>query len=133
MNKPVGTLNNYGYKRTRLDSYDYLNSALAFCLYYGRWPLPKMVIDHIDNNTLNDRKENLREVSNAENMRNRKELQSNNKSGVVGVCWAKIQISGTPSLDLMVKLYTADITNLLKMPLQLDGSLRLTMVLRTTP
>ena len=48
-----------------------------------------MVIDHIDKNTLNDRKDNLREVSNAANMRNRKGLQSNNKSGVVGVCWAK--------------------------------------------
>ncbi len=87
MNKPVGSPNNRGYKITSIDGYYYINSALVFCLYYGRWPLPKMVIDHIDHNRLNDRKENLREVSNAENLRNRKGPQSNNKSGVLGVSW----------------------------------------------
>lgn len=88
MSRPVGTIKDTEYKVTRLDKHLYRNSALAWCLYYNRWPLPGKVIDHINHNTLDDRKENLREVSNAENMRNRKWLQSNNKSGVVGVSWA---------------------------------------------
>lgn len=88
MNRPVGTIKDTGYKVTRLDKHLYRNSALVWCLYYSRWPLPGKVIDHINHNELDDRKENLREVSNAENGRNRKWLQSNNKSGVVGVSWA---------------------------------------------
>ena len=43
--------------------------------------------DHLNHDTLDNRKENLRLVSHAENMQNRKGNQSNNTSGIRGVAW----------------------------------------------
>jgi hypothetical protein len=48
------------------------------------------VIDHIDHNGLNNKKENLRECSNKENLQNRNGAQTNSKSGVRGIYWCKI-------------------------------------------
>jgi hypothetical protein len=45
-------------------------------------------IDHIDHNSLNNKIENLRLVSNKENSQNQK-FRINNKSGFNGVCWVK--------------------------------------------
>lgn len=51
----------------------------------------KDVIDHINHNKLDNRKENLRACSSGENTRNRKGAQSNNKSsGILGVSWCRI-------------------------------------------
>ena len=49
---------------------------LIGCKYY----------DHIDRNHLNNRKYNLRKCTHAQNSTNRS-IQSNNKSGVIGVCY----------------------------------------------
>lgn len=46
------------------------------------------IVDHINHNTFDNRKCNLRGCTNGQNQRNRK-LASNNSSGVVGVNWDK--------------------------------------------
>lgn len=45
-------------------------------------------IDHIDRNTFNNCKRNLRKCSNAENARNQR-INKNNNSGFTGVYWSK--------------------------------------------
>lgn len=46
-------------------------------------------VDHINNNTLNNRKCNLRISEHKHNTRNRHGRNSNNKSGYRNVCWSK--------------------------------------------
>lgn len=46
------------------------------------------VVDHIDGNTLNNQKDNLRAVSHRQNLRNQ-QLQSNTSSKFKGVCFVK--------------------------------------------
>lgn len=46
-------------------------------------------VDHIDGNVLNNCKNNLREVTNADNLKNRVRLPSNNTSGIIGVRYRK--------------------------------------------
>ncbi|KZE65060.1 hypothetical protein AV545_03825 [Paenibacillus jamilae] len=49
----------------------------------------KDIIDHIDNNTLNNIRTNLRKTNNKDNLKNRSGKNSNNKSGYRNVCWNK--------------------------------------------
>jgi hypothetical protein len=54
---------------------------------YHRGYLPEF-IDHIDQNKLNNKIENLREITNSENQHN-KGLNRNNSSGYKGVSWKR--------------------------------------------
>lgn len=63
-------------------------------VYLHRWILgiseSKTVVDHINHDTLNNTRENLNIVTQAENVQNRRK-QRNNTSGHPGVIWAKNQ------------------------------------------
>lgn len=50
---------------------------------------PKEIIDHINHNTLDNRKENLRVCDSRENSYNQTITRSNNTSGYKGVTWDK--------------------------------------------
>lgn len=59
---------------------------IIWFLAYGSWPYPE--IDHENGNGLDNRLENLREVTHQQNMQNCK-LKKNNTSGVNGVYFSK--------------------------------------------
>lgn len=84
---PVGFLNN-GYYRVWISGSrrapEYLH-RLVWIYHNGAIP-PDKVIDHIDQNPLNNRIENLRLATASENQRNRR-VYPRYRSGVVGVSW----------------------------------------------
>ncbi len=61
----------------------YLAHVICWALYYKEWP--ESHIDHIDGNTFNNRKSNLRKVTRSENKHNPQKLYENNTSGAHGV------------------------------------------------
>jgi hypothetical protein len=78
----AGSLTKNGYMRVKVKGAKILAHCIGFALHYGRWPNP--CCDHIDGNKLNNRADNLRECSLAENQHNRR-ISRNNTSGVKGV------------------------------------------------
>lgn len=81
----AGTLYKTGYLYTWIKNKQYRNHRLIFLMHHGF--LPKY-IDHVDNNPLNNRIENLREATKSQNGYNQK-LNKKNTSGIKGVCWCK--------------------------------------------
>lgn len=81
----AGCVNPYGYVVIRIDGHLYRAHRLAWLYVYGNYPEGKQpFIDHINGNPSDNRITNLRCSSLAENQKNRK-INSNNKSGVLGV------------------------------------------------
>ena len=82
----AGSLNKTNkYYQIRLNYKNYLVHRLIF-LYHHNY-LPK-VIDHIDRNKLNNKIENLREVTHSQNLMNCKSYK-NSSSKYKGVTWIK--------------------------------------------
>ena len=81
----AGGVNSTGYRIVRLNGGRYLQHRLVFLMHHGY--LPKYV-DHIDNNPLNNRIENLRECTFSENRCNTPRAK-NNTSGEKGIAWDK--------------------------------------------
>ena len=69
---------------TKIKARLYQNHRLVWALVHGAWPADQ--IDHINGDPEDNRIENLRVVSNAENQRNRGRSR-NNTSGTNGVYW----------------------------------------------
>jgi len=81
----VGSANGSGYLLTRVNYKAYRLHRLIFLMDKGY--LPK-ILDHINGDKKDNRIENLRPVSSAQNAQNR-QLNSRNKSGHKGVYWDK--------------------------------------------
>jgi hypothetical protein len=73
------------YLQGHLLSTKQLAHRVAWAIYHGAWPTQ---IDHINGVRTDNRIANLREVTATENCRNLA-LQQRNKSGFIGVRWAK--------------------------------------------
>jgi len=85
-NKPVGHKPNTtnGYSHIGINGKNYRTHRLIWLWHKGTWP--SKFIDHIDQDRMNNRIENLREADAKTNQHNQKILK-NNTSGFPGVSW----------------------------------------------
>lgn len=79
-------INGHGYRHGTVCKVSIKAHRIIWLLVYGCFP--NGVVDHIDQNKLNNRIENLRDVSKVVNSLNAK-VYKNNRSGVTGVSWDK--------------------------------------------
>lgn len=80
------SLNARGYLCVRLRPVTIPAHRVVWALHYGEWPTGD--IDHINGIKTDNRIENLRMVSHAENMKNQR-MRKTNTSGRIGVSWTK--------------------------------------------
>ena len=84
--QPAGSLDEKtGYYRIHINSKLHKKHRVIFLYHHGY--LPKFV-DHIDNNKLNNKIENLREATKSQNCMNQK-VSTRNTTGIKGVMWHK--------------------------------------------
>lgn len=87
LGKPAGRKHCKGYTQIWIDGYFYMAHRLAWFYVNKKWP--SQYIDHINENKLDNRIENLRDVSHSVNLANQKNPQRNNTSGFRGVSYKK--------------------------------------------
>lgn len=78
----LGYANKTPYQRDRAFGTKIMRHRIVWMLHYRSWPVA--AIDHIDGNSKNNKINNLRECTVAENGQNRR-INSNNKTGITGV------------------------------------------------
>jgi len=78
----AGSVTNKGYIRIKINAFPYPAHRLAWLYVHGEWP--STVVDHIDNDKLNNRISNLRLATHSQNCANQKR-RITNKSGFKGV------------------------------------------------
>jgi hypothetical protein len=71
---PVGCINGRGYVVVTLLGKKFTGHRLAWLLHHGEWP--REVIDHINRNPSDNRIANLRDVSQAVNLKNRADVEA---------------------------------------------------------
>ena len=74
----------HGYRRLRFKGQKLRAHHVVWAITYGRWPVGEL--DHINGNKLDNRPENLREATRAQNMANCGPTKRNT-SGYRGVSW----------------------------------------------
>ena len=84
----AGRAHGNGYIRIRFKGIDYFAHRLAYYMYHGVDPLENLV-DHKYGDGSNNEIKNLRLATTPQNGANRVNLNRNNTSGVIGVCWHK--------------------------------------------
>lgn len=98
-NSLSGPVNNK-YRVINIDKKQYRAHNLVWFYFHGTWPTK--VLDHINGNSLDNRIENLRDVTRQQNSWNLQGPKRNNRSGLLGVDWkaskkrwrAQIRIKG---------------------------------------
>lgn len=112
--QPAGTPSGRGYLRIKLGGRKFLNHHVTWFLAHGAWP--SQPLDHINGIKTDNRPENLREVTQAENLRAASATRTDNTSGYRGVSfhkasgkfWAKIRLEGkTHYLGLFTNKHAA--------------------------
>lgn len=83
----AGWVEPHGYIKISVAGKKYYAHRCAFLFMNGVWPAG--VIDHIDGVRANNSWGNLREVSHSVNLQNLKCARSDNKTGLLGVCFHK--------------------------------------------
>lgn len=83
--KIVGSLNDSGYMRTKINGKDYLCHRLIWLYVHGKWP--ENLIDHINGIKTDNRIKNLREANHKQNLSNVHKPSSRNKTGYLGVSY----------------------------------------------
>jgi hypothetical protein len=91
----TGHVHLYGYVKIRLDNKTYMEHRLIWKMFNKDFETG--TLDHINNNRSDNRIENLRIASRAENNRNAV-LRKDNTSGVKGVNWNKRDMRWTASI-----------------------------------
>jgi len=81
--RSVGFYNERGYFKLFYKGKQYRANRLAWLYMYGE--MPNGVVDHIDNNRANNAIENLRILTNEQNLQNSVKPSKGNKSGYRGV------------------------------------------------
>jgi hypothetical protein len=80
----AGSMTSKGYRQVGIDGGVYLAHRLAWLYMTGEWPAEE--IDHRDGDPANNRFDNLRAATHAENQQNRAPPK-NSTSGLIGATW----------------------------------------------
>lgn len=83
----AGYVNKNGYRVIMIKHKSYMAHRLAWLYKFGIFP--KLFIDHIDGDRLNNAISNLRDIDNKMNRQNQRKPMSNNRSGFLGVVFIK--------------------------------------------